>query len=99
VQVEVYARFGLVVFTGLGQGGGVRTADAEAAGVVTTRRVGDGAADGTGLDVDDGHFGASHRLAAIADHHAADTGGGALGERRSSSKGGDQSKGELGHPE
>src|SRR5690606_6517563 len=99
VQVEVHALFGLGAFTGLGHGDGIRTADAETASVVTTRRVGDGAAAGTGLDVDAGHFGASPRLAAIADHHAADTGGGALGERRSSSKGGDQSKGELGHPE
>src|SRR5690606_7674095 len=97
VQGQVHALLGLGAFAGLGLGHGVRTTHAQAAGVVAAAGVGGGTADGTGLDVGNGHFGAGNRLAAGAGHHATDTGGGALGEDGGSGKGGDQSKGELGH--
>jgi hypothetical protein len=47
----------------------------------------------------DGDFGADDRLAALAGHHAADAGRGALGKHGSSSQGCHETKRQLGHPE
>ena len=99
VEVQVHAFLGLRTSTGLVDGDCVRTADAQAAGVVAAVIAGNRAADRAGLDVDDGDFGTGHGLAVGADDTTADTGGGALRECRRGGKGGEQAKREPGQPD
>ncbi|CRD47817.1 hypothetical protein BN1263170055 [Stenotrophomonas indicatrix] len=99
VQVEVHALFGLGALTRLGDGDGVRTTHAQAARVVTTRRIGGRTRNRARFGVGDGDFSTSNRRARIGHDLAADTGRGALGEGGSGGERSDETKGELGHPE
>ena len=99
VQAQVHVLFGIAAGTGLVDGDGVRTADAQATGVVATACIGDGAADRARLDVGDGDFSAGNGLAVCTDDLAADAGGGALRENGSRGKRDHQAQRQLRQPD